>query len=96
MWEKRKEKSFLPAEMAVKYNGKGVFTELCGRQLARSDHYTKMLTCLRGLQTVDLTQLQSREQRLCFFTNLLNLMTVHYHLHNIRQCAQVEVCALLF
>ncbi|KAK7103379.1 hypothetical protein V1264_018289 [Littorina saxatilis] len=77
-------------EISIKCNGKGIFTEMCGRQLVQSEYYVTMVTRLRGLQEVDLSVLDSRQKRLCFFTNLLNLMTIHYHLHNIRQCAHVE------
>lgn len=77
-------------EVSIKYNGKGIFTELCGRQLVKGEHYQQMVTSLKSLQTVDLTQLDSRELRLCFFANLLNLMTIHYHLYNIKQCAEVQ------
>ncbi|XP_076441937.1 uncharacterized protein LOC143280973 isoform X2 [Babylonia areolata] len=77
-------------EVSVKYNGRGIFTELCGRQLVKGEHYQQMITRVKSLQAVDLSLLDSREMRLCFFANLLNLMTIHYHLYNIKQCAEAQ------
>ncbi|KAK7502719.1 hypothetical protein BaRGS_00005969, partial [Batillaria attramentaria] len=77
-------------ETAVRFNDKGVFTETCGREFVKSEHFSKMISSVRELQHADLTLLDSREKRLCFFANLLNLMTIHYHLHNIRQLSEVE------
>jgi hypothetical protein len=78
--------------VAVKYNGSGVFTETCGRQLVKSEDYAAFVGKLAALQTVDLRALDSRDKKICFFANLLNVMTAHYHLHNISLWADAEVC----
>lgn len=82
---------FLPIEIAQKFNSKGIFDEISGKQLIKLGHFSKMESSVTALQTADLTKLDTCDKQLCFFTNLLNLMTIHFHLHAMRSCIQAEV-----
>lgn len=77
-------------ENAIRYNGKGVFKEVCGQEFVKSESFARMTASVRELQGVDLSLLDSREKRLCFFANLLNLMTIHYHMHNVKRLVEAE------
>ena len=68
---------------AMQYGGKQVFSVQSGQQMLKLDHYASMVSRLCALQKVDLNLLDSDQKRICFFANLLNLMTIHYNLHCI-------------
>ncbi|CAH1262608.1 ZFYVE26 [Branchiostoma lanceolatum] len=55
----------------------GVFDHRGGMQVCQSSDYHDLATATQQLEAVDLTLLRTDAEKLCFFTNIFNLMVAH-------------------
>ncbi len=78
-------KLFLFTEYAEQDNPVGIFTVDVARLMLQDSRLHDLVGATQELQYVNLQLLKSREDRLCFYGNLLNLLHVHMVLQYLQK-----------
>lgn len=81
------------SDVADLNNSSGVFTQDAAQMLVEDAACQEVLQETRELVHVDLTLLQTREDFLCFYGNLINLFTFHAILYHVAN-NKTKVCKL--
>ena len=66
-------------------NTPAVFTASVAASLIHELDFQKILLDSQELKYIDLSLMKTEEERMCFYGNLANLMTLHVHLSLIYQ-----------
>ncbi|KAL5009258.1 hypothetical protein ScPMuIL_014839 [Solemya velum] len=72
-------------------HGGGVLNKKCTEILTKKTEYDDIIQSISKLKMVDLGMLQSWEEKLCFYGNLENLMSIHSRLHYIKLAKNKEM-----
>ncbi|XP_062609221.1 zinc finger FYVE domain-containing protein 26-like [Saccostrea cucullata] len=73
----------LMKDVTTNTNPKGVFDISCAKRLIKLPEYRDIISGTKCFRELDLNLLKSREEKLCFYGNLQNLMFLHMCLDDI-------------
>ncbi|XP_077991490.1 zinc finger FYVE domain-containing protein 26-like [Glandiceps talaboti] len=68
---------------ALHTSGTPVFDIVAAVSMINTEEYKDIIHGTQAFAQVDLTQLQNRAEKICFYTNLLNMMLIHASLESI-------------
>ena len=84
LWQHLFDLCLLPDNSTLK-NGKLVVTKDILEHVVSSGHHAPILRRLKCLITTDLATLVTREQKICFYGNLMNVMVIHMWLFVVQR-----------
>lgn len=73
----------LMKDVSAKNNPKSVFDISCAKLLVKRPEYKELMSGIEAFRDLDLNLLKSRNEKLCFYGNLQNLMFLHMCLDDI-------------
>ncbi|XP_070571338.1 zinc finger FYVE domain-containing protein 26-like isoform X2 [Ptychodera flava] len=66
----------------------GIFDMTSAIHAVKSEEYKDIVNATHALVNVDLKQLQNRNEKICFYTNVFNMMIIHASLFHIQRYTQ--------